>query len=88
MPHKITNRTTRIVEKYLVTVPPEFRDLYDLRVGDLLEWSFEPENQRIVLTPKRAQLLTPDQDRRVEAARAARAEKAKLQANEPKLSHS
>lgn len=50
---------TRIAEKYQVTVPPEFRDLYDLRVGDLFHWRYDEGSQEIRLIPKRAQLLSP-----------------------------
>jgi AbrB family looped-hinge helix DNA binding protein len=49
---------TKVAGKFQVTVPPEVRALFDLREGDLLEWSFDPSDSRLTLTPKRAQLLT------------------------------
>jgi bifunctional DNA-binding transcriptional regulator/antitoxin component of YhaV-PrlF toxin-antitoxin module len=51
--------TTRIVGKFQTTVPPEIREIYDLREGDLLEWSFDKASGQIHLTAKRAQLITP-----------------------------
>lgn len=50
---------TKIAGKYQVTVPPEIRDLFDLREGDLFEWSFDESAEAIRVIPKRAQLLTP-----------------------------
>lgn len=50
---------TRITNKFQVTVPPEMRDLFDLRVDDLFEWDFDEHAEAIRIIPKRAQLLTP-----------------------------
>ena len=56
---RVTVKETRIAEKFQVTVPPDFRNLYGLRIGDHFEWAFHPETGGILLTPKRAQLLNP-----------------------------
>ncbi len=58
---------TKIVAKYQVTVPPEIRDLYGLEVGDLLEWNFDTVTTRLVLSPKRAELLTPQIEAEMDA---------------------
>jgi AbrB family looped-hinge helix DNA binding protein len=50
---------TRITNKFQITVPQEVRDLFDLREGDLFEWSFDPAQSRLIIVPKRAQLLSP-----------------------------
>jgi bifunctional DNA-binding transcriptional regulator/antitoxin component of YhaV-PrlF toxin-antitoxin module len=65
---------TKIVAKFQLTIPPELRDLYGLRVGDLIEWNFDPTNAQIVLRPKRAQLLTPQVDADIAAIKAKRRE--------------
>lgn len=51
--------TTKIVGKFQVTVPPEFRELFDLREGDLFQWSFDERNSEIRLVPQRPQSITP-----------------------------
>lgn len=45
--------------KFQLTIPPQIRELYGLRDGDVMEWNFDPERGEIVLRPKRAQLITP-----------------------------
>jgi len=50
---------TRIAAKFQVTVPPEVRELFDLKEGDLFDWSFNRATSQLVITPKRAQLITP-----------------------------
>jgi AbrB family looped-hinge helix DNA binding protein len=50
---------TRITNKFQITVPQEVRELFDLREGDLFEWSFDAAESRLTVVPKRAQLLTP-----------------------------
>jgi bifunctional DNA-binding transcriptional regulator/antitoxin component of YhaV-PrlF toxin-antitoxin module len=72
--------TTRIVGKYQTTVPPEIREIYNLQVGDLLEWTFDKASGEIHLIAKRAQLITPrvrELEDEIEAARNARASKAR-----------
>ena len=64
---------TRIAERFQVTVPPEFRDLFDLRVGDLFDWRFDKPSGEIRLLAKRAQLITPQLRETVRAARARQA---------------
>jgi bifunctional DNA-binding transcriptional regulator/antitoxin component of YhaV-PrlF toxin-antitoxin module len=51
--------TTRIVGKFQVTVPPEIREIFGLKVGDLLEWTLDRKSGSINLIAKRAQLITP-----------------------------
>ncbi len=51
--------TTRIVGKFQITVPPEIREIYDLQIGDLLEWTYDEATGQIHLAAKRAQLITP-----------------------------
>ena len=51
--------TTRIVSKFQVTVPPEFREIFGLKIGDLLEWTLDKKSGEIHLVAKRAQLITP-----------------------------
>ena len=67
---------TKIVAKFQVTVPPEIRNLFDLREGDLLQWDFDESSSQIVLLPKRAQLLSPIVRKLVGEDRAEKAEKA------------
>ena len=64
---------TRIAERFQVTVPPEFRDLFDLRVGDLFDWRLDEPTGEIRLLAKRAQLITPQVREKVRAARARQA---------------
>ena len=61
---------TRIAERFQLTVPPEFRDLFDLRVGDLFEWRFDEATGEVRLLAKRAQLITPQLRQKVRAVRA------------------
>ena len=49
---------SRIVAKFQTTIPAEIRELYGLQEGDIVEWSFDPATSQLVLTPKRAQILT------------------------------
>jgi AbrB family looped-hinge helix DNA binding protein len=51
--------TTRIVGKFQVTVPPEIREIFGLKIGDLLEWTLDKKSGEIHLIAKRAQLITP-----------------------------
>ena len=60
---------TRITNKFQITIPPEVRSLFDLREGDLFEWSFDPATSRLVISPKRAQLITPQLKDKVNAER-------------------
>ena len=46
-----------IVDRFQITVPAEVRKLYGLEVGDIFEWTFDPQKCSLVLIPKRAQLL-------------------------------
>lgn len=62
---------TRIVGKFQVTVPPEIREIFDLQLGDLLEWNFDQATGEIRLTAKRAQLITPRLLELVEESKAA-----------------
>jgi AbrB family looped-hinge helix DNA binding protein len=62
--------TTRIVNKFQVTVPPEIREIFGLQEGDLLEWNFDAATSEIRLTAKRAQLITPRVLKMVEEAKA------------------
>lgn len=50
---------TKIVAKFQVTVPPRIRDVFGLREGDLLQWSFDEQTSEIRVIPHRAQLVTP-----------------------------
>lgn len=63
---------TRIVAKFQVTVPPEIREIFDLREGDLFQWEFDPKSEKLHLIPKRAQLLTPLTEAAVSESRARR----------------
>jgi AbrB family looped-hinge helix DNA binding protein len=67
---------TKIAGKFQVTVPPEIRELFDLQEGDLLQWDFDEPSTRILLAPKRAQLITPVIRRLVGDVRAERAKEA------------
>jgi bifunctional DNA-binding transcriptional regulator/antitoxin component of YhaV-PrlF toxin-antitoxin module len=58
---------TRVAEKFQVTVPPEVREIFDLRVGDLFHWRFDEPSGEIRLLPKRAQLITPQLREKVKA---------------------
>ncbi len=62
---------TRIVGKFQVTVPPEIREIFDLQLGDLLEWNFDQATGEIRFTAKRAQLITPRLLELVEESKAA-----------------
>jgi len=62
---------TRIAAKFQVTVPPEVRQLFDLKEGDLFDWSFNRATSQLVITPKRAQLITPVLQQEMEAFQAA-----------------
>ncbi len=64
--------TTKIVGKFQVTVPPEIREIFGLKEGDLLEWSFDKATSEIRLIAKRAQLITPRLLELVEESKAAR----------------
>jgi AbrB family looped-hinge helix DNA binding protein len=64
--------TTKIVGKFQVTVPPEIREIFDLKEGDLLEWSFDEATAQIRVIAKRAQLITPRLLELVEESKAAR----------------
>jgi AbrB family looped-hinge helix DNA binding protein len=74
---------TKIVGKFQVTVPSEVRGLFDLREGDLLEWSFNKDLSILVVTPKRAQVLTPQLSDQIEESRNKRI--AKKQAEEARV---
>ncbi len=63
---------TKIGGKFLVTIPPEIRNLYELQVGDLLEWSFDRQTAQLVIRPKRAQPLTPKVEREIADIKAER----------------
>ena len=65
---------TKIAGKFQVTVPPEIRSLFALREGDLLEWSFDPKTSLLVVTPKRAQLITAQLEQRIEKSKRVRSE--------------
>jgi bifunctional DNA-binding transcriptional regulator/antitoxin component of YhaV-PrlF toxin-antitoxin module len=65
--------TTRIVGKFQTTVPPEIREIFDLREGDLLDWMFDNRTGEISLIPKRAQLITPQVLDLVEKSKARKA---------------
>lgn len=62
---------TRIAGKFQVTVPTEIRELFELREGDLFQWEYDEASSEIRLLPKRAQLLTPQTRKQIEAVRAA-----------------
>lgn len=64
---------TKIVGKFQVTIPPEIREIYDLREGDLLEWNFDARSSQLLLFPKRAQLLTPQLEEEISNVKARRA---------------
>lgn len=68
---------TKIVSKFQTTIPPEMREIYGLREGDLIEWSFSVQTSKLVLSPKRAHLLTPQVKAEIEDIKAERA-KARL----------
>ncbi len=63
----------KIAAKFQVTVPVEVRNLYDLREGDLLEWTFDGERKQLTVEPKRAALLSPALDQFVATAKQSRA---------------
>jgi bifunctional DNA-binding transcriptional regulator/antitoxin component of YhaV-PrlF toxin-antitoxin module len=65
---------TRIAERFQVTVPAEFRDLFDLRIGDLFDWRFDEPSGEIRLLAKRAQLITPQLREKVRGVRARQAD--------------
>jgi hypothetical protein len=50
---------TRIANKFLIAVPPQFRDIFDLQEGDLFEWRLDESAGEIRILPKRAQLIVP-----------------------------
>ena len=64
--------TTRIVGKFQTTVPPEIRDIYDLREGDLLDWRFDQASGEVRVIAKRAQMITPQVRDMVQASKKAR----------------
>ncbi len=63
---------TRIAGKYQVTVPPEIRDIFNLREGDLFQWNFDGASGELHIIPQRAQLLTPQIRLEVEKLRESR----------------
>ena len=60
---------TKIVGKFQTTIPPEVRNIFNLREGDLLEWSYSPDVQGLVVVPKRPQSLAAQFNRVVEDER-------------------
>jgi bifunctional DNA-binding transcriptional regulator/antitoxin component of YhaV-PrlF toxin-antitoxin module len=72
--------TTRIVSKFQVTVPPEIRQIFDLREGDLFEWDFDAATNEIRVIAKRAEMITPQIRELEEQVKSRRAAERKLQA--------
>jgi bifunctional DNA-binding transcriptional regulator/antitoxin component of YhaV-PrlF toxin-antitoxin module len=68
---------TRIAGTFQATVPPEMREIFELQEGDLLQWDFDEANARILLLPKRAQVLTPVMRKAIDEVRAERSKKGK-----------
>jgi bifunctional DNA-binding transcriptional regulator/antitoxin component of YhaV-PrlF toxin-antitoxin module len=64
---------TKIAGKFQLTVPPEIREIYQLREGDLIEWVFNAASAQLLLVPKRAQLITPQIESEVAEVRSRRA---------------
>jgi bifunctional DNA-binding transcriptional regulator/antitoxin component of YhaV-PrlF toxin-antitoxin module len=48
---------SRIVTKYQTTVPPEVREVFDLKEGDLLEWTLDRVSLNLIVIPMRPQHL-------------------------------
>jgi len=57
-----------IVGKFQTTVPPEIRDLFKLREGDLLEWNFDHSSKTLVVVPMRPQSLISHVDESQDAS--------------------
>jgi bifunctional DNA-binding transcriptional regulator/antitoxin component of YhaV-PrlF toxin-antitoxin module len=49
---------TKVLPGYKVTVPEQVCTLYGLQEGDVFEWKLEGD--RLVVTPKRPNLITPE----------------------------
>ncbi len=74
---------TKITGKFQITIPPEIREIYELKEGDLFEWDFNPQTSQLVLLPKRAQLITPQVEKEISEVRAHRAKVEGRQAEIP-----
>jgi hypothetical protein len=49
-----------IHKNWQLVVPEEMIPLFDLRVGDIIEWRYDENTGALTWTPKRAKLITDD----------------------------